>query len=513
MSNIPFTESLIEEAALEWFERIGYTRIHGPDIAPGEPNEERKDFDKVILEDRLKRAIEKINPHIPQDAQEEAFKTILRLSSPSLIDANHKMHTMFVNGIDVTYSIEEGGEKTEPVYLFDFDKMDNNDWVVVNQFAIIEAPYHRRPDIVVYVNGLPLGLIELKNAKITSADVDSAYKQIQTYKEQIPTIFTYNVGLVVSDGVYSYFGSLTAESERFMPWKTIADGKVEKQVKSSLEIMIRGIFDKSRFLDLMRYFVVFENTGGNKIIKKIAGYHQYHAVNKAIERTIQATSVNGDGRIGVVWHTQGSGKSLSMEFYAGKIIQTPELENPTVVVITDRNDLDDQLFGTFSLGHELIRQKPRQAKNRSGLRELLSVASGGVVFTTMQKFAPEDKGDRHPLLSDRRNIIVMADEAHRSQYGFEAKLVDEDSTDKSKGQVFKYGYAQHLRDALPNASFIGFTGTPIESTDKNTRSVFGEYIDIYDIKRTHKIPKESQDELAERLLEQAEAFADQWGVA
>ena len=372
---------------------------------------------------------------------------------------------MLANGVEVEYRRGDGSIRGASVRLIDFDNPDNNDWLVVNQFTVEEGQHNRRPDMVVFVNGLPLAVIELKNPADENATMWSAFKQFQTYKNEIGSLFVFNESLVISDGLEARIGSLTAEHERFMRWRTIDGRELAPDTTPQLQVLMSGMFEKRRFLDLMRHFVVFQDTDSGNVSKILAGYHQFHAVNKAIETTVAATRPRGDKRCGVVWHTQGSGKSLTMLFYAGRLILHPALDNPTIIVLTDRNDLDDQLFGTFSQGKELLRQTPVQAADRADLRRLLQVASGGVIFTTVQKFFPDEKGDRHPLLSDRRNVVVIADEAHRSQYDFIG------------------GFARHMRDALPNASWIGFTGTPIELTDKNTRAVFGDYIDVYDIQR------------------------------
>src|SRR5208337_879351 len=364
--------------------------------------------------------------------------------------------------VEIEYRRADGTIAGDRVRLIDFERPERNDFVAVNQFTVIEGQHNRRPDIVVFVNGLPLAVIELKNAADEEATVWTAFNQLQTYKQQIASLFAFNEALVISDGLTARIGSLTADKERFMPWRTIEGEDLAPATMLELEVLTQGLFDKSRFLAFLRSFIVFEEEKSGQVTKKIAGYHQFHAVGRAVATTVAASRPGGDHRCGVVWHTQGSGKSLTMAFYAGSVILHPEMENPTLVVLTDRND---QLFGTFSRCHELLRQKPVQANDRAQLREYLKVASGGVVFTTIQKFTPEQKGDSYPLLSDRRNIVVIADEAHRSQYDF----ID--------------GYARHLRDSLPNASFIGFTGTPIEATDRNTRAVFGDYISIYDIQR------------------------------
>ncbi len=470
------TEGDVEAATLEWFEQLNYTTFHASEIAPDEPNAERQDYADVVLINRLRSALEIINPQIPGDAIEEAVRKITRTDTPNLFENNRRFHKLLTDGVNVEYQTSER-IVYDQVKLIDFTNPDNNDWLVVNQFTVIENKKDRRPDVVVFINGLPLGVIELKNPGDENATIKGAFKQLQTYKQDIPSLFPYNEILVVSDGTEARVGTLTADWERFMPWRVTEEKSVPRKIVE-LEVLIKDIFAKNRFLDLLKHFTVFE-VDGSDITKKMAGYHQFHAVNKAIERTVKATSPSGDKRVGVVWHTQGSGKSLTMAFYAGKIIQHPALANPTLVVLTDRNDLDDQLFNTFASCSDLLRQSPIQAENREHLTELLQVSSGGAIFTTIQKFAPEPKQE-YPKLSQRRNIVVIADEAHRSQYGLEARVVT--NRDKSDSYIV-YGFAKHLRDALPNASFIGFTGTPIESTDINTPAVFGDYIDIYDIQR------------------------------
>jgi len=477
------TENEIEQIALGILnEDLGYTVLYGPDIAEGDAKE--RDYNEVVLQQRLKNAIEKINPDIPTDAKEEAFKKALRTTTISLFENNQAFHQMLTEGIDVKFSIGEGKTKTDKVWLIDFANPENNEFIAINQFTVIENHNNKRPDIVLFVNGLPLVVIELKNAIDENADVKAAFNQLQTYKQLIPSLFTYNAFLIVSDGWFAKGGTLSSDYSRFMEWKT-ADGIniVDTQMQPEMEPMIKGLLNKKTILDVIRHFIVYEKSK-ERTIKKIAAYHQYYAVNKAIESTIRASSYSdnvlneppsifglpnvtdqprGDKRAGVVWHTQGSGKSLSMVFYAGKLVLAEEMNNPTILVLTDRNDLDQQLFETFGNCEQLIRQKPKQAESRDDLKDKLSVASGGVVFTTIQKFLPEETGGKYPELSSRRNIVVIADEAHRSQYDF----ID--------------GFAKHMRDALPNASFIGFTGTPIEKEDKNTQSVFGNYIDVYDI--------------------------------
>jgi type I restriction enzyme R subunit len=481
------SESVVEDAALAWVGGLGYTILPGPQIAPGELYAERNDYAQVILEERLRQALARLNPELPPGALEDAFRKLTRSDTPSLVERNRAVHRMMVDGVTVEYRRPDGSIAGAQARVIDFHDQNNNDWLAVNQFTVAEGRHTRRPDVVLFVNGLPLAVIELKNPADENATIWTAYQQLQTYQVQIPSLFTYNVALVVSDGVEARIGAIGAGREWFKPWRTItghgdaAPGLVE------LQILLEGVFDKRRFLDLVRHFVVFEDMGGGVLAKKLAGYHQFHAVNAAVEETLRAAQVAaagaiaetpgryeagrkpgggpGDHRVGVVWHTQGSGKSLTMAFYAGRVILHPAMENPTIVVLTDRNDLDNQLFATFARCRDLLRQEPVQAESRADLRAKLSVASGGVVFTTIQKFFPEEKGDRHPVLSDRRNIVVIADEAHRSQYDF----ID--------------GFARHMRDALPHASFIGFTGTPIELTDANTRAVFGDYISVYDIQR------------------------------
>ncbi len=461
--NNSFTESTVEDAALELLAGLGYTVLHGPNIAPGELLAERKEYSEVLLLGRLKQALVRINPKIPAEAIEDAVRKLLSVAGQNLEESNRRFHHFLTDGVSVEFRAD-GRVVHDQVRLFDFDAPDNNDWTAINQFTIIEGNANRRPDIVIFVNGIPLALFELKNLADENATIRDAFHQLQTYKRDIPSLFPFNEVLIISDGIQARLGTLTSGWERFMPWRTIAGDEIAPKGSLELEVLTGGIFDKQRFLDLIRNFVVFEDSG-SALTKKIAGYHQFHAVNKAVECTLDAASAKGDRRVGVVWHTQGSGKSLTMVFYAGKIIQHRGMSNPTLVVLTDRNDLDDQLFGTFSGCKELLRQTPEQAASRDHLRELLHVSSGGVIFTTIQKFLPESKGARFPLLSDRRNIVVIADEAHRSQYDF----ID--------------GFARHLRDALPNASFIGFTATPLEVGDRSTPAIFGDYIDVYDIQR------------------------------
>ena len=466
MSIAAFTESVVEEAALAWLAELGYTILSGPDIAAGTFTAERKDpqYRDVVLERRLRQALIRLNPNLPPEAIEDAYRRLSHLDEPSLVTRNHAFHKQLVDGVTVEFTRADGSIGGALAQVVDFENPDNNDWVAVNQFTIVEGQNTRRPDVLVFVNGLPVALLELKNPADESATIWSAFNQIQTYKIQIPSLFTYNELLIISDGLEARVGSVTADTERFMPWRTIEGEELAPSSLPQLQVVIQGLLDKHRLLDFIRYFVVFEDEGGGILTKKIAGYHQFHAVNRALAASLQASCDIGDRRIGVVWHTQGSGKSLTMAFYAGRLVLEPRLYNPTIVVITDRNDLDDQLFGTFSRCHELLRQAPEQAADREDLKARLNVSSGHVIFTTIQKFMPAEN-NRDPGLSDRRNIIVIADEAHRSQYDF----ID--------------GYAAHMRAALPHASFIGFTGTPIEKADANTRAVFGEYISVYDIQR------------------------------
>jgi len=487
MTATTFHESEVQDTAFDIFESLGFASLRGGEIAPGGPQAERASFAEVILPGRLSEALRRVNPAIPSDALAEAFRRIAVPQTPSLLANNRAFHRMLVEGIPVECRRKDGSLGTVIVSPVDFDNPDANDWLVVNQFTVIEGQHNRRADLVVFVNGLPLAVIELKNPAAENATIWDAFNQLQTYKQQIPSIFTCNALLVISDGLEARIGTITSDKERFMPWRTIEGETVAPPTMPQLDVLLRGVFEKRRFLDLVRHFIVFEEDTGGVLLKKMAGYHQFHAVRIAVEETLRACAAAtgdafrdrsggyfarhqpggtaGDRRIGVVWHTQGSGKSLTMVFYAGELVLHPAMENPTIVMLTDRNDLDDQLFGTFSRCHELLRQKPVQAQSREHLKRLLAVASGGVVFTTIHKFFPEERGAQYPLLSDRRNIVVMADEAHRSQYDF----ID--------------GFARHMRDALPNASFIGFTGTPIEKTDANTRAVFGDYISIYDIRR------------------------------
>ncbi|MCZ6494222.1 MAG: type I restriction endonuclease subunit R, partial [Planctomycetota bacterium] len=470
-----FAESHVEEAALEWLAGLGYGVSHGPDISPDGPTPERASYDNVVLIDRFRSALGRLNPHLPAETLEEVLKKMQQTETPSLIEENRRLHRYLIEGVPVEVAREDGSISGDTAYLIDYADPDHNDWLAVNQYTVIENKNNRRPDVVLFVNGLPLAVIELKNPGDENATLEGAFNQLQTYKDQIPSLFRTNGILLTSDGIMARVGSLTADIERFMPWRTVDGSEVAPKGIPELETVIEGVFEKPRFLSLLRDFAVFGDAGSG-LIKILAGYHQFHAVRHAVERTIAATSPEGDRKVGVIWHTQGSGKSLLMAFYAGQVIAHPAMENPTLVIITDRNDLDDQLFGTFSMCRDLLRQTPLQAESREDLQKVLSRPSGGVIFTTIQKFTPERGETDYPVLTDRRNVIVIADEAHRSQYGFRAKV------ERKTGEI-SYGFAKYLRDALPNASFIGFTGTPIEQEDVNTPAVFGEYIDVYDINR------------------------------
>ena len=523
-----FTESTVEDAALVWLESLGWSIAHSPDIAPDTPGAERGDYGAVVLERRLRDALVRLNPTLPTEALDDAFRKLTHLEGPTLEARNRAFHRMLVDGVTVEHRTDAGTVRGAQARVIDFDTPVNNDWLAVNQFTVVENKHERRPDVVLFVNGLPLGVIELKNPADEDATIWTAWQQLQTYKAELPTLFSMNAALLVSDGVEARIGTLTAGREWFKPWRTISGETLADPHMPELQVMLEGACLPGRFLSLVRDFIVFEDDGSGALVKKMAGYHQFHAVRVAVTETLRAAELElaegqagerfgryesgrkpggepGDRRIGVVWHTQGSGKSLTMAFYAGRIIREPAMQNPTIVVLTDRNDLDDQLFGTFARCHDLLRQPPVQAASRADLRAKLAVESGGVVFTTIQKFFPEEpsageregrtprtgkRGDRHPLLSERRNIVVIADEAHRSQYDF----ID--------------GYARHMRDALPHASFVGFTGTPIELQDANTRAVFGDYISVYDIQRAVEdkatVPIHYESRLAKLALDENE---------
>ena len=504
------TEADIEQMTIELLEAKGWKHLYGPDIAPDGATPMRASLEEVVLRGKMEAAVRRLNPSLPQAVIEEAVKQVLRIGSTDLLADNEAFHELLTLGVTVSV-YEEGEERGKQVRLVDFDDPWNNEFTVVNQYTVIENGHNLRPDVVLFVNGLPLVVMELKNAASEDATVEAAFQQIETYKEQIPSLFTYNEVIVISDGLEARDGTLSSGMSRFTAWKS-ADGEtIASHLVGELEVLVRGMLNPETLLDLVRSFIVFEKdkhedkeTGQItiKTVKKLAAYHQYYAVNKAVESTLRATGINsklpmaaespanfgfktvkeqaeGDHRAGVVWHTQGSGKSLSMVFYTGKIVQ--RLNNPTVVVITDRNDLDDQLFDTFVSSKQLLRQTPVQAESREHLKRLLAVQSGGVVFTTIQKFQPEE-GNIYDQLTNRNNVVVIADEAHRTQYGFKAKSVEvKNEADEVIGSEIKYGFAKYLRDALPNATYIGFTGTPIELSDKNTPAVFGNYIDVYDI--------------------------------
>lgn len=478
-----FNENVVEQAALQYFSELGYRRLHGPDIAPGEPGTERSSYEDVILWGRLRDALRRINPGTDAALIAEAVKTVQRAESQSPIDENARLHKLITEGVPVEHRDGDGLLRTTRLWLVDFDEPENNDWVAVNQFTIVENGKKRRPDILVMVNGLPLALFELKNPAAAHATLKSAWNQVQTYRQEIPSVFIPNAVTVISDGTSAAMSSYSGAFEHYAPWKTI-EGREVVSNQPALEVLIKGVFELKRFLDLLKNFVVFsdetvtdKSTGQptRALVKRVAKYHQYWAVNAAVESTVQASSPDGDRRGGVVWHTQGSGKSFEMVFYAAKIMRDPRMANPTLVFITDRNDLDDQLFGETFAPARILPETPVQAATRSDLRAKLKRASGGIVFTTLQKFAPGEDGDTNPVLTDRKNVVVIADEAHRSQYGFSETL--------DRNGRLKSGLAKHMRDALPGATYLGFTGTPIESNDKSTRAVFGDYIDVYDLTR------------------------------
>ena len=495
------TESVVEAAALDWFRKLGYNVVGGPDMPPG-AGALRAGYGDVVLAPVLRGAVARLNPGLPAEAHDDAVRRLTRPEGSTLEARNRAFHRMAVDGVTVEYRDGGGAVRGAQARVLDFDAPDGNDWLAVNQFTVVENRRERRPDVVLFVNGLPLAVIELKNPADENATIRTAWRQLRTYREELPALFAFNAVLAVSDGVQARLGTLTAGWEWFKPWRTIGGEQLAPAFCTELQVAIEGVFEKGRFLALLRDFIVFEDDGGGAPAKKMAGYHQFHAVNTAVAETLRAAArqrrpaaaregrgryesgarpggAAGDRRIGVVWHTQGSGKSLTMAFYAGRIIREPAMGNPTVVVLTDRNDLDDQLFATFARCADLLRQPPAQAASRADLRDRLAVEAGGVVFTTIQKFLPETPpagagaagrggrrgGGGHPLLSDRRNVVVIADEAHRSQYDF----LD--------------GFARHMRDALPNASFIGFTGTPVERADASTRAVFGDHISVYDVQR------------------------------
>ncbi|AWA48836.1 type I restriction endonuclease subunit R [Acinetobacter junii] len=465
-------ETQLENLCLDWFTENGWEVVHGIDIALDSSNPLRKDYKQILLEADLKAAFERLNPHLPASCFEQVLLKLSKPESLDLVTNNRAFHRMLLEGVPVTYKKQDDWVH-DHAFLVDFNHVHQNRFVAINQFTILGTKQPRRPDIICFINGIPFAVLELKSPTDENADIWDAFNQLQTYKEEISDLFVYNEALVVSDGVTARVGSLTANQERFLPWRTIKNEDDKPALEWELETVVRGFFDRELFLDYIRFFVLFE-TDGEKTIKKIAGYHQFHAVREAVQATIAAANPNGDKKAGVVWHTQGSGKSISMCCYAGKLLQQPAMHNPTLLIVTDRNDLDGQLFETFSNAQELLKQTPVQANNRDELRKFLAEReSGGIIFTTVQKFALLEGESEHPLLNGRHNIVVMSDEAHRSQYGLKAKLGNDGT--------YKFGYAKHMRDALKNAAFIGFTGTPISSEDKDTRAVFGDYVSIYDI--------------------------------
>ena len=505
------TEADVEEVALGWLRDLSWQTAHGPDIGPGGASEERLDYGVVVLERRLRDALARLNPDLPVGALDDAFRKLTRPEGSTTEARNRAFHRMLVNGVTVEYRADGGSIRGAQAAVLGYEDASVNDWLAVNQVTVSEQEHTRRPDVVLFVNGLPLGVIELKNPTDEEAGIREAWQQLQTYKAELPSLFSMNELLVASDGTEARLGTLTAGREWFKPWRTVTGENLDEIDPLELRVLLQGVCDRERLLALVRNFIVFEDDGSGVLAKKMAGYHQFHAVQAAIAETLRASRLrddmlvaeepgrfeagrrpggeHGDRRIGVVWHTQGAGKSLTMAFYAGAVARELAMQNPTIVVLTDRNDLDDQLFGTFARCQDLLGQPPAQAESRADLRKKLSVAAGSVVFTTIQKFYPEEQGDAHPSLSERRNIVVIADEAHRSQYDF----ID--------------GFARHMRDALPNASFVGFTGTPIERADANTRAVFGDYISVYDIQRAVQdgatVPIYYENRLAQVALDAA----------
>ena len=475
------TEDQLEQLSLDWFRETSWDYVNGVDISPDGDDPERDDYRVVVLKDRLADAVARLNPNLPQSAVDDVVHVVANPDHPSLAQNNRALHRLYTNGVKVEYSTDDGKE-TIYAQIIDFQNPDNNDLLVVNQFSVAGTKQARRPDVVVFVNGLPLAVVELKNPADASADVWKAYSQLQTYKDEISDLLAYNVALVISDGITARVGSLTANKERFMPWNTIKNEDDRPLLEYQLEKVVRGFFDPELFLDYMRYFVLFEDDG-DSLIKKIAGYHQFHGVREAVRVTTIAAADSDDDAVrerratygdevqpgsrkaGVFWHTQGSGKSISMCCYAGKLLQQPAMKNPTLVVVTDRNELDGQLYQQFCMAKDLLKQTPEQANSREELREMLaSRESGGIIFTTVQKFSLLDDEDAHPLLCDRSNVVVISDEAHRSQYGLKARLkqIKDKETGEVTGAKYVFGYAKHMRDGLPNTTFIGFTSTPIE---------------------------------------------------
>lgn len=476
------TEDQLEKEALEWLAELGYTHLYGPDIAHDGDNPERQSYRDVLLTMRLRASIARLNPRVPLTAREDAFRQVVELGVPVQLSANRLFHRLLVSGVPVQYQ-KDGETRGDFVRLIDWADVRANEWLVVNQFSIQGPKHTRRPDIILFINGLPLVLLELKNSADMNADLGKAFNQLQTYKEQIPDVFHYNEILVISDGSEARMGSLSADIERFARWRTIDGVAVDPLGEfNELETLVRGVLQPAMLLDYLRYFVLFEDDG--RLVKKIAGYHQFHAVRAAIQQVVSASRPGGTHKGGVVWHTQGSGKSITMTCFAARVMQEAAMENPTIVVITDRNDLDGQLFGVFSLSQDLLREQPVQVATRGDLREkLANRPSGGIVFATIQKFMPGEDEDSFPVLSQRSNIVVVADEAHRTQYGFSASLKVPDLKVAEASARYQVGYAQHLRDALPNATFVAFTGTPVSSEDRDTRAVFGDYIHVYDMQQ------------------------------
>ncbi len=477
------TEDQLEQETLGWLQEVGYQHLYGPDIAPGCDDAERDNYQQVILQARLRDAIYRLNPSIPSVAKDDALKQVVDLGIPSLLSANQYFHQLLIKGVSVSYQ-KNGETRGDFVRLIDWAEVEKNEWLAVNQFAIKGVQHSRRPDIILFINGLPLVVLELKNPVDSNADIWKAFEQLETYKEQIPDLFHYNELLVVSDGSEARFGALSATAERFMRWRTI-DGVTLDPLGEfkELETLVRGLLSPAMLLDYLRFFVLFEDDG--LLVKKVAGYHQFHAVRAAIQQVVESSRSEGNHKGGVVWHTQGSGKSITMTCFAARVMQDVAMENPTIVVITDRNDLDGQLFGVFSLAQDLLREQPVQASTRHDLRAKLgNRPSGGIVFATIQKFMPGADEDTFPVLSERSNIVVIADEAHRTQYGFSATLKTVKTPEAAEsGSAYHVGYAQHLRDALPNATFVAFTGTPVSSEDRDTRAVFGEYVHVYDMQQ------------------------------
>ena len=494
------TEDQVELQSIDWFKDLGYQYVCGYDIAPDGDTPERTDYRSVVLKDRVLSALKRINPEMPQSAIDTALSQIVNPNIPALMSCNRQVHSWLTKGVKVTYN-EGNQEVGKQLKVIDFDNPENNDWLVVNQFTIHGQKHNRRPDVIVFLNGLPVCVIELKNAADENADIWAGYNQLQTYKNDIPDLFNYNTCLVISDGIYARLGSLSANEERFMRWRTIDGVEVDPLGQyRELETLIRGLFDKQTFLNYLRYFCLFEDD--KTIIKKIAGYHQFHAVQAAVESVVKASGVAGTKKGGVVWHTQGAGKSIEMACLAGRLISEPRLENPTIVMVTDRQDLDGQLFSVFAGAGDLLGESPKQANSRAEMREhLMNRPSGGIIFTTIQKFGLDKDEDIFPVLTDRHNIVVIADEAHRTQYGFKAQI------DSASGAI-KYGLAKSLRDGLPNATFLAFTGTPISQDDRDTQAVFGEYVSIYDIQQAvddgATVPIYYESRLAKMTLNQAE---------